>query len=183
MRISLLLVLFFALLNVKAQTVTIGSGGGIARPFPFDYQGQEYNPDNPSVPFIYPQSRYATIYRYNVVGNAIQQFTITKLKWNCATNGYTSPTKIYLKAIAEQTQTAGATWVSKTDGATLVYSGTPTWNVGWNEFDITDFVLPNGMNLEVLIECNSIVDLASNTYLTNTITSASQIFKFDNMDI
>ncbi len=180
MRKSLLFLLLLTSVYVKAQTVTIGSGGGIAKRFPFDYQGEEYNPSNPLLPFTYPQSRCATIYRYNVIGNASQQFTITKLRWNCATNGYTSPTKIYLKAVTEQTQTASVFWYNKTDNATLVYSGTPTWTVGWNEFDITDFVLPNAMNLEVLIECNNIVDLSSNTYLTNTITNASQVFKYDN---
>lgn len=127
--------------NGFAQTITIGAGTSMQR-FPFNY--------------YYGYGRSAIIYTSSEISGTVDR-NISKIRfYSNLTSGFvTGPTIIYVQAIPGGTTTqTSVTFANKIASAIQVYSGTPNWVNGWNEFDINDFIVPAGMNLEVIIRCD-----------------------------
>jgi Secretion system C-terminal sorting domain len=163
------LTLFFTLSSV-AQ-VTIGTGTSVLR-FPFSY--------------YFGYTRDASIYTAAEMNTATVGGTITTISWYSSIASSTvGPTVIYLKQIGSTTAVAASDWATTITGATSVYSGTTAnWVVGWNSIDITDYAIPAGQNLAVLVECNftggGTGGTTSTQFQFSTITNAHGVAQADN---
>ncbi|MGY6562703.1 MAG: hypothetical protein ACXITV_11410, partial [Luteibaculaceae bacterium] len=100
--------------------------------------------------------RSAMIYTSAEIGNTSNEITINKIAFfsNLEAGFSTGPTVIRLKLIGEVTTQTSTTWNNKILESTQIYSGIPSWVNGWNEFEFSNFTIPAGQNLEVLIETN-----------------------------
>lgn len=123
------------------QTVTIGTGTTTARD-PFNY--------------YYGYGRNAVIYTAAEIGSTSNSKLITKVRFysTLSSSFVTAPTKIYVQSTDSTVENLNL-YSNKIASATLVYTGTPAWVNGWNEFDITDFTVASGKNFEMIIECNT----------------------------
>lgn len=140
-QLMLLSFLLAGAVSQSAAQVIVGTGTSTAR-FPFS--------------FWYGYSRNAAIYTAGELNTATSGGTITTLAWYSGSASSTvGPVVIYLKTVGTATAVASDTWANTIAGATQVYTGTPAaWVTGWNTIDITDFAVPAGQNVEVLVECN-----------------------------
>ena len=142
---SVLFLLFFVFFTASAQTnVTIG-GAGVAVNGPFDIADANYVGTGD----IYLSTEIAT------------SGTITALEWNnfSCPPSITIPVKIYLKLIPTATTTwATETYATAISGATLVYSGSATFNANGFANGITlttPFAYTTANNLEVITEADN----------------------------
>jgi hypothetical protein len=106
--------------------------------------------------YWYGYGRFAAIYTSVELNTTASGGTITTLAWNSSiASSITGPTVIYLKAVGTTTAVASNVWDTAINGATQVYSGTPSaWVIGWNTIDIADFPIAAGQNIQVLVACN-----------------------------
>ncbi|MEI6694847.1 MAG: GEVED domain-containing protein [Bacteroidota bacterium] len=109
---------------------------------------------NQTYPFYcyWGYTRSAAVYQASEIGGF---GLMNQIKWDVATSASTNiPIKIYLKQITGNNMTAD-TWANLTNGATLVYSGTQSFNnAGWFAIGLsTAFNYLSG-NLMVLTEAN-----------------------------
>jgi hypothetical protein len=137
--ISILLLLSLSVSSF-AQVI-IGTGTSVLR-FPFAYW--------------YGYTRDASIYTATEMNTTTVGGTITTISWYSSIASTTiGPTVIYLKQMGATTSVIAADWPTTIAGATTVYTGTPaSWVVGWNSIDITDYAIPAGQNLAILVESN-----------------------------
>ncbi|WP_430615131.1 fibronectin type III domain-containing protein [Flavobacterium sp. JP2137] len=136
---KLLLLWFFALFHFVSSWAQVEIGTGTST--------QIYPLGN-----YYGFERSAALY----TGVEVQGVgAISNLAWYANTAGAGArPIKIYLKEVTENQITA-TSWSSITTGATLVYDGSMTPIVGWNNFVTTAaFNFSGNGNLLVLVEAN-----------------------------
>ena len=108
--LSLLLLVVFSPLALRADEVIVGTADGSTIVVPFrNNQTASYTQT------IYPQSE---------VGGAM---TITAVAFSCNTPNQTttsSTVKVYIGETDKTTHTNAADWLTESDGLTLVYEGT-----------------------------------------------------------
>jgi hypothetical protein len=136
----LLFITSFLSFSSIAQVI-IGTGTSVLR-FPFS--------------FYFGFTSDASIYTSSEMNTVSVGGTITTISWySSIASSTTGPTEIYLKQVGSTAVLAAADWATTITGATSVYSGTPAnWVVGWNSIDITDYAIPAGQNLAILVESN-----------------------------
>lgn len=98
------------------------------------------------------QTFSSSIYKASEIGEAR---TITSLAWEATTAvARTRTVSVYLKEVADATQTAG-TWDDEINGATLVYKSANSWNnlAGWTIINLTvPFAYSGTNNLKVIVQ-------------------------------
>jgi len=125
-----------ASINDSVQIGTSLTGGDCS--YPFTVNGGNYN-----------WSR--ELYYSSAIGNTTQTVTISGIAFVTSYNpvNIRNNTKLYLKATTATSIATSNTFVDPvTDGATLVYTGTWSSQLGWNKFIFNvPFILPIGQNL------------------------------------